>query len=33
MSEKSANVILGAAIIDDILGILVLTVITSMADQ
>lgn len=33
MSERSANVILGAAIIDDILGILVLTVITSMADQ
>ena len=33
MSERSANVILGAAIIDDILGILVLTVITSMADS
>ena len=33
MSEKSASVILGAAIIDDILGILVLTVITSMADK
>lgn len=33
MSEKSANVILGAAIIDDVLGILVLTVITSMADK
>lgn len=33
MSERSANVILGAAIIDDILGILVLTLITSMADN
>ena len=33
MSERSANVILGAAIIDDILGILVLTIITSMADN
>ena len=33
MSERSANVILGAAIIDDILGILVLTIITSMVDN
>ena len=32
MSEKSASVILGAAIIDDILGILVLTVITSILE-
>ncbi|MEE0931782.1 MAG: cation:proton antiporter, partial [Clostridium sp.] len=33
MSEKSANVILGAAVIDDILGILVLTVVSSLADS
>nr|WP_207745883.1 cation:proton antiporter [Clostridium sp. D53t1_180928_C8] len=33
LSEKTATAILGAAIIDDILGILVLTVITSIADK
>ncbi len=33
LSEKSATVILGAAIIDDILGIIVLTIITSISDK
>ena len=33
MSEKSANIILGAAVIDDILGILVLTLVSSLADS
>lgn len=33
MSEKSANIILGAAVIDDILGILVLTLVSSLADN
>lgn len=33
LSTKSGNAILGAALIDDILGIVALTVITSMADQ
>ncbi|WP_297993623.1 cation:proton antiporter [uncultured Clostridium sp.] len=33
ISEKSANVILGAAVIDDVLGILVLTLVSSLADS
>lgn len=33
MSERSANVILGAAIIDDILGIIALTIISSCASS
>ncbi len=33
LNTKSGNAILGAAIIDDILGIIALTVITSMADS
>mgnify|MGYP001163128630 CR=1 FL=1 len=33
LSEKSASIILGAAVIDDILGILVLTVVSSLADS
>lgn len=33
LKTRSGNAILGAAIIDDILGIIALTVITSMADQ
>ena len=33
ISEKSATVILGAAIIDDILGIMILTIITSISDK
>ena len=33
MSEKSANIILGAAVIDDILGILVLTLVSSLAES
>lgn len=33
LSEKTATAILGSAIIDDILGILVLTIITSIADK
>lgn len=33
LSTRSGNAILGAAIIDDILGILALTVITSISDQ
>lgn len=33
LSTKSGNAILGAALIDDILGIVALTVITSMADK
>ena len=33
LSSKSGNAILGAAVIDDILGIIALTVITSSADK
>ena len=33
ITEKSATVIMGAAILDDIIGILVLTLLTSMADS
>lgn len=33
ISEKSANIILGAAVIDDVLGILVLTLVSSLADS
>lgn len=33
LSTKSGNAILGAAIIDDILGIIALTIITSCADS
>lgn len=33
ISEKSANVILGAAVIDDVLGILILTLVSSLADS
>ncbi len=33
ITEKSASVIMGAAILDDIIGILVLTILTSMADK
>ena len=33
ITEKSASVIMGAAILDDILGIVVLTILTSMADE
>ena len=33
ITEKSASVIMGAAILDDILGIVVLTILTSMADK
>lgn len=33
LSEKSATTILGAAIIDDILGIIILTIVTSVADK
>ncbi|MBQ3600932.1 MAG: cation:proton antiporter [Lachnospiraceae bacterium] len=32
LNERSSNAILGAAIIDDILGIIALTIVTSMAD-
>lgn len=32
MSTKSANAVLGAAIVDDVMGIIVLTIITSIAD-
>ena len=32
MSTKSANAVLGAAIVDDVMGIIVLTVITSITD-
>ncbi len=33
ITEKSATVIMGAAILDDIIGILVLTILTSMANK
>ena len=32
LNTKASNAILGAAIIDDVLGIIALTIITSMAD-
>ena len=33
LKTRSGNAILGAAVIDDILGIIALTLITSMADE
>ena len=33
MNSRSGNAILGAAIIDDVLGIIALTIVTSLADD